>query len=89
MPAQDRLGPYQQSRPSRARKVGAQGGQNHPVAGIPMHPLDLTLENLNLAAESQHLSLETGLIAVARRDHVQQDAYQRIQQRPYHPGAKS
>ena len=63
MPAQDRLRLYQQSRPSRNRK----------------------LKNLNLAAESQHLSPKLGLVAVTGRDHVQQDTYQRIQQRPPPP----
>ena len=44
---------------------------------------------MDLATERQHLSLELGLIAVARRDHVQPEAHQRIQQRAHHPSAKS
>ena len=49
----------------------------------------MALENLNLAAESQQLSLETGLVAVARRDHAQHDAYHRIQPRPMRLGAQA
>ncbi|HEY8759714.1 MAG TPA: hypothetical protein VIP52_02245, partial [Candidatus Dormibacteraeota bacterium] len=64
-------------------------GQNQAIAWTPAHPLDLALKNLDLAAERQHLSLELGLVAVARRDHVQLEAHQRIQQRAHHPSPKS
>jgi hypothetical protein len=63
--------------------------QNHAIAWAPAHALDLTLQNLDLAAENQDLSLKLGLIAVANCDHVQQDANQRIDKRAHHPGGKS
>ena len=47
------------------------------------------MRHLDLAAEDQHLSLQFRLVAVAGRDHVQQDAHQRIPERAHHPGAQS
>src|SRR2546425_11599786 len=55
----------------------------------PLHSLDLALEDLNLAPEYQHLSLEPSTITVIGRNHVQQSPKQRIDQRNQHPGAKS
>jgi len=49
----------------------------------------LALEDLDLAPERQHLSLESSLITVTGRNHVHQSPKQRIEQRNQHPGAKS
>jgi hypothetical protein len=40
--------------------------QYHSIARRPADSLDLALEDLNLSAERQHLSLQLGLIAMSR-----------------------
>jgi hypothetical protein len=67
----------------------AQSGQDNSIARRPVRPLDLPLQDLNLTPERQHFSLELGLIAVARGEHVEQDPNQRIDERSHHAGAKS
>jgi hypothetical protein len=89
MPAKDSLGPHQQACPRRLRKAIPQGSYDHPVTWHPVHPLDLALENLHLAAEGEHFSCELGLVAMAEGKHVHQDANQRIDQRSHHAGGKS
>jgi len=51
-----------------------QGRQDHPVAWAPVHPLDLPLKNLDLTPEGENLGLQLGLIAMAGRQHIQEDA---------------
>ena len=65
MPAEDCLRPDQQSRPGRLWEVFSQGGHDHAVARSPADALDLALQNLNLAAEGQHLNLRLCLVLTA------------------------
>ena len=51
-----------------------QGGHDHPIARTPAHPLDLPLENLDLAPQSQHFGLQLGLVTTAGHQYVQQHA---------------
>jgi hypothetical protein len=44
-----------------------------------LNPLDLTLQNLDLTSENQHLSLELGMVAPARDDRVNEDAQERVE----------
>jgi len=60
VPAENRLRPDQQSCPGRSGKALAKGGHDHPIARTPAHPLDLSLQNLRLAAQGQHLALKLG-----------------------------
>jgi len=89
VPAENCLRPDQQSRPGRSGKALAQGGHDHPIARTPAHPLDLSLQNLHLAAEHQHLGQQLGSVSAAGRDQVEHEAHQRIKERSHHPGAKS
>jgi hypothetical protein len=54
--------------------VFAQRCQHHPIARTPVHPLDLPLQNLHLAPQSQDFGLQLGLIAVAGRQGIQKNA---------------
>ena len=72
MPSQDGLGLYSQSCPGASWQAITQGGQHHPIGRRPSDPLDLTLKDLDLAPERQHLSLELLLVASARRDRIEE-----------------
>jgi hypothetical protein len=67
----------------------AKSRHDHSITRRPLHPLDLTLQNLNLPAECKNLSLQLGAIATPGYYKVQQDAKHRIDQRSLHAGAKS
>ena len=47
------------------------GSHDHPIAKNPAHPLDLPLENLDLAPQHQHFSLQLGLVTMAGHQYVQ------------------
>jgi hypothetical protein len=64
VPAKHGLRLDQQTGPRRPRQSIAESSQNHPIARRPADLLDLALEDLNLSAERQHLSLQLGLIAM-------------------------
>jgi len=51
-----------------------EGSHDNSIARRPVRPLDLPLQDLNLALEREHFSLQLGPIAVAGCEHVQQDA---------------
>jgi len=80
MPSQDGLGLEQQSRPGRWRQPIAESNQHDPIGRCPPDSLDLALENLHLAPKRQHHSLELGLVASARRNRVEEDAHERVEQ---------
>src|SRR5712691_810177 len=89
VPAEHRLWPDKQSRPSRPREPGAQSRHDHSITWRPAHALDLPLKYLHLASERQHLRLELGLIAVTGGKHIEQQANQRIDHGSHHAGAKA
>jgi len=54
---------------------GAVGGSaksmTPTIAWSPVHPLDLPLENLDLAPQGKRLGLQLGLVAMAGCQHIQ------------------
>jgi hypothetical protein len=84
MPSQDGLGLYPQSCPRSSRQAITKGGQHHPIGRRPLDPLDLTLEDLDLAPKRQYLSLKPRLVALARGDRVEEDSQDRVQRRSDH-----
>jgi hypothetical protein len=85
MPAEHRLWLHQQACPAQARDAFAQRRQDHPIARTPVHSLDLPLQNLDLAPQSQGFRLQLGSIAVAGRQRIQQEAQERVDDRAEHP----
>lgn len=86
MPAKHGLRPYEQSGPSRLREVNSQSSHDHSISWRPVHPLDLSLQNLDLPAERQHISLEFVLTVAAACKDIQQDKKKRVDQRSQHAG---
>ena len=84
MPSQDGLGLYSQSCPGASWQAITQGGQHHPIGRRPSDPLDLTLKDLDLAPQRQHLSLELRLVASASGDRIEEDSEDRVQRRSEH-----
>ena len=58
------------------RRATARALEDTPKARTPTHALDLALENLNLAAEGQHISLKLRLVLTAGREDAQHYAHQ-------------
>jgi hypothetical protein len=84
MPSRDGLGLYPQSCPRSSRQAITKGGQHHPIGWRPLDPLDLTLEDLDLAPKRQYLSPKLHLVALARGDRVEEDSQDRVQPRSDH-----
>jgi hypothetical protein len=73
------------------REILAQRCHDHSVAWFPAHPIGLPLEDLDLATACQHVGLESGPIAVASCERIEQEPKQRRNDRNRHhaAGAKS
>ena len=80
VPSQDGIGLDRQSRPGRSRQPIAESSQHDPIGRCPPDSLDLALENLHLAPKRRHFSLELCLVALARRNRVEEDAHERVEQ---------
>jgi hypothetical protein len=65
--------------------LGTDAKSTDPIAWTPVHSLDLPLQNLDLAPQSQDFRLQLGSIAVAGRQRIQQEAQERVDDRADHP----
>ncbi len=89
MPSEHRLWTDEQSCPGRLREAISQGGQDHSIGRLPLHPLDLALEDLYLKPEREHFGLKLDPLSVTRRHDVQQSAEERIDDRSQHAEGES
>jgi hypothetical protein len=84
MPSQDGLRLHPQGCPRRSWQALTKGGQYHPIGRRPLDPIDLTLEQLHLAPQREHLGLKLGLVSLAPCDRVEENSPERVEHRGDH-----
>ena len=86
MPAQYGFRLDQKAVPRCSSEALSKGGEQHTIRTRPPDTLDLPLEDLNLAAQNQHLSLQAGSVAPAHHDRLNDDAKEQVEHRADHGG---
>jgi hypothetical protein len=84
VPAEERLRLGEQRWPGAAREESAESGEEETIGRLPARAVDLALEDAELVAESENLSLEPELGLTTRKESVDEEADQGVEEGERH-----